>query len=66
MFACKLECLNIVRLIIDQDMFISLQVCNKVFREFEVPQNNKGKARSVLLIKGDQTEFAKQFIDIVE
>ena len=46
-------------------MFISLQICNKVFREFEVPQNNKGKARSVLLIKGEQGEFAKQFIDII-
>lgn len=37
MIACKIECLNIIDMIINQDMDMSLQICNKVFKEYEIP-----------------------------
>ena len=34
MIACKVECLDIIDFIVDQDLEISLQILNKVFKSY--------------------------------
>ena len=39
MIACKIECLEIIDFIIDQDLEIFIQVINKVFKKYEFPES---------------------------
>ena len=39
MISCKIECLEIIDFIIDQDLEIYIQVINKVFKSYEFPES---------------------------
>lgn len=64
MILCKIECLNIIDSIIDQDMGISLQLCNKVFREFEIEMKDSSNENAAIsnLVKGQEDiSFSGEF-----
>lgn len=56
-------------MIIDQDVSISLQICNKVFRNFELPQLDKAEFyKNPVSIMSEEREkiYAKHFVEEIE
>ena len=61
MISCKSECLRILNIIVEYDDNISLQIMNKCFRKFELPERQM-KIESRMFENTQETGFAIDFL----
>ena len=57
MMNCKLECMNIIQLILDYDLDLSIRNTCKFFQEFEMPPRKRA------LKQDDKTKLLDERID---